>query len=486
MADCAEITRFLGKYINYVNTFINANDSHIAYIPQGFCNAEMMKAYSDNLEFLKKTLEINTQRIATKVSKPSEIIELDSLKPYLEALNQLIKETNDLFNKNNEIVEKQEYTQKVCLNKVFELMSFELQGVIKAYYERIESLKTEIPTLQKQVGEHKSKIAIADGEIAKIAEKLGGTGIAVERINLELQKSGFTGFSLLERSVQTEHGEKIVYVVEYEKGKIAHFLSEGEKNFIAILYFYFLVQGAFENDDLTKKKVVVIDDPVSSMDSGVLFIVGSLIRRLVDDCFCDGKDYNIRQIFVLTHNPFFHKDVSFYRLGNENFKKVSFFEVRKTETNISNVISCVREIESSDPDITHENYTPVQDPYTALWYEYRENKLPATLLSIMNRIAGHHLVQVCNFTVAELRRKVEDQIKDPVRLRMTEEILRYVYNGSNVIDMGGMFFAANKDDNDYREVFKEIFIAVGQEQHYNRMAGEKMSEHRQRSFEVIL
>ena len=58
-------------------------------------------------------------------------------------------------------------------------------------------------------------------------------------------------------------------------------LSEGEKNFIAFLYFYQQCLG-YAKEESTLKKIIVIDDPVSSMDSQVLFFVNSLIQNLVE------------------------------------------------------------------------------------------------------------------------------------------------------------------------------------------------------------
>lgn len=54
-------------------------------------------------------------------------------------------------------------------------------------------------------------------------------------------------------------------------------LSEGEKNFISFLYFYQLCLGTDNIDRSSKKKIIVIDDPVSSLDSQALFIVTTLI-----------------------------------------------------------------------------------------------------------------------------------------------------------------------------------------------------------------
>src|SRR5690606_25779703 len=51
------------------------------------------------------------------------------------------------------------------------------------------------------------------------------------------------------------------------------------------------------------------DDPVSSLDSDVLFIVSSLIRRVCQDIKAGSG--HIKQVLILTHNIFFHKEVSF-------------------------------------------------------------------------------------------------------------------------------------------------------------------------------
>ena len=67
-----------------------------------------------------------------------------------------------------------------------------------------------------------------------------------------------------------------MYEVIREDGSVAENLSEGERNFIAFLYFYHQVRGSMTGEEL-KEKIVVIDDPVSSMDSTALFLVSALL-----------------------------------------------------------------------------------------------------------------------------------------------------------------------------------------------------------------
>ncbi|MFV2286076.1 AAA family ATPase, partial [Escherichia coli] len=72
-------------------------------------------------------------------------------------------------------------------------------------------------------------------------------------------------------------------------------MSEGEYNFITFLYFYYLVYGSHESTSLTSNKIVIIGDPISSLDSNVLFIVSTLVKNLINDC--RNNKNGIQQIF---------------------------------------------------------------------------------------------------------------------------------------------------------------------------------------------
>lgn len=85
---------------------------------------------------------------------------------------------------------------------------------------------------------------------------------------------------------------------------------------IAFLYFYHLVRGSFSDKEV-KDKIVVIDDPVSSMDSSALLIVSALVREMVEICLNNTDYLNqkiegnfIKQIFILTHNVYFHNEIT--------------------------------------------------------------------------------------------------------------------------------------------------------------------------------
>jgi wobble nucleotide-excising tRNase len=70
-------------------------------------------------------------------------------------------------------------------------------------------------------------------------------------------------------------------------------LSEGEKNFIALAYFIYSINDV--QNELSDDGIVVIDDPVSSLDKQSIFQIFSIIVNEI-------KKHNTRQYFILTHN----------------------------------------------------------------------------------------------------------------------------------------------------------------------------------------
>lgn len=99
------------------------------------------------------------------------------------------------------------------------------------------------------------------------------------------------------------------YVV-LRRGNPARRLSEGEKTAIAFLYF--LVQLKDQNFDLNEG-VVVIDDPISSLDSGAIYQAFSFLKT---------EAQAAKQLFVLTHNhEFLRLVINWFRNLPKGLKK---------------------------------------------------------------------------------------------------------------------------------------------------------------------
>lgn len=438
-----------------------------------------LEEYQTKLQLLSNAITINLQRISAKIKEPTTIASLEDTDTLLIELGSIIDEFNKRIQTNNDVVGHLRTEKVKCKQHVWEYLAFYLKDAVAEYHSKTAALDGEISALQ-------TKLAgiVADGrkiaaEISDLNKQVVNTEATIAGINALLHDSGFQGFSL-----RAKEGVQNVYEVIRPDGNIAEKLSEGERNFIAFLYFYHLVRGS-QSSDAVKDKIVVIDDPVSSMDSGALFIVSALVREMVEVCF-NNTDYQhhvvegdyIKQIFILTHNVYFHREITYQQV--KRYRSVSFFIIRKSD-NISSVTLCTKR--SSVPT-QMENYNPVQNSYAALWSELKEVTSPITAMNVIRRILEYYFLQLCGYEGTNIRKEVlekeenrklfidqtENGQPDYTRYHLATSMLSYIHNSTGIVD-GLNYVEDCVDAEQYKTVLKLIFEAMHQEQHYNMMMG---------------
>ena len=423
--------------------------------------------------YLKEFLTLasfNQQKIEQKLKAPADTVILEGMGDILETLDWAIETVNGQIEAHNSIVRDAKAQRASCTQKVRERLAFSLRREIEEYSQAAAALESEIKALEIRKEE-----IVREGK--KLAEEIGilsrqtvSTQAAIESINLILQDTGFHSILLREKAdVQN------TYEVIRPDGSPANRLSEGERNFIAFLYFYHLVRSG------RKRKIVVVDDPVSSMDSGALFVVAALVREMIEVCYSNvnycaektGGDY-IKQLFILTHNTYFHREVTYDQLPR--YESVSFFLIRKQDT-ISHISLCVRPSKGvlAEP----ENYNPVQDSYAALWEGLRDTASPTAALNLIRQILHTYFLQQCGYAGKNMRKRVLEEnkhrfldtassgIPDYTRYHLASAMLSYL-DLTGPAD--GLHYVQECDDAEkYKAVFKLIFEAMGQDQHYQMM-----------------
>lgn len=439
--------------------------------------------YKDRLQLLKNKLQENIRFLQDKLREPALAVDLNDVGELLKGISNIITRTNALISKHNDIVNSSQKKKNECVDAVRKHLAFILKTDIERYRKSQLDLENEIKTLNAKISLASKKIHDLSIEIAKLNRQVVNTSSAVECINALLHDSGFEGFHLCEKPDVPG-----VYEVRRDTGEIADRLSEGERNFIAFLYFYQLVKGTLSSDGTSKAKIVVIDDPVSSMDSSSLFIVSALVREMIEICH-NSVDYlhktnlgdYIRQIFILTHNAYFHREITYNQV--QRFKDVSFFLVEKHD-NRSTVIPCLHEKDDASRQL--ENYNPVQNSYAALWSEYREVKSEIPLANVIRRILEYYFLQLCGYNGTDLKqrilvdhkadfiKKLEDGTQDTSQYQLVSSMLSYIVSKNvNVIDDGLNFVTGTMDVGMCRRTFEMIFELMGQGQHYSMMMSKK-------------
>lgn len=263
-------------------------------------------------------------------------------------------------------------------------------------------------------------------------------------------------------------------------------LSEGERHFIAFLYYYHMVMGSQSDDGQVRNKIVVIDDPVSSMDSSALFTVATLVREMANVAHnnFDGKagaDNHIRQFFCLTHNPYFFKEVAYNRVAE--YECVSIFEIKKGTGNHSTVTECTAGDKRTGGGKV--NYSPVRNTYDALWDEYKKTSDTITLINVSRRILEYYFLQLYGYSDSDLKSDLLDKNRDKFEVPREDGSIdkgKY-YAVAAMVDMlnvgargfnDGLYFDVESIELDQiREAFKTIFDIRNQDRHYKMMMHEE-------------
>ncbi len=310
---------------------------------------------------LKDLFDANVDIISYKIEHSNEKKTITSLHTEKAALSEIIK----LIKDNSQIFSDLDANKETLLDDIWKYIANNCKDEIDGFagrrvkYDSIIQLASHLKTY------YDGKITAAKQNIESLRNQTADTKEAVDYINDILKNAGFTGFEIAEKDKVNNISRYYLKRPQTQNNEsIFETLSEGEKNFISFLYFYRLCLGT---DDLqsngNKKKIIVIDDPVSSLDSQALFIITTLIRELIqrkDDSNKSDKqsflNQNICQVFILTHNFYFYKEVSF-----KNRICTDFFHFSLLKNN--NVTS-----------VSGQYNRKIKDDYSLLWSNLKEIK----------------------------------------------------------------------------------------------------------------
>lgn len=439
-----------------------------------------VKPYTEKLEVLKAAIQENIEKIKIKTENPALPVILSDIAPILEELVFIINRFNALIDANNAIVDAGPKKRTECTEQAFSLLAFRLRDVIVAYQQSDAQIEAELATLNSEIEAQKKSLEGIERTLKSLRGQTVETETAKESINTMLRDSGLQGFSL-----QPKAGVDHVYEVRRPDGSIADNLSEGEKNFIAFLYFYHLVYGSDSAEDETRDKIVVIDDPVSSMDSGSLFIVSTLVRQMIEICRNNADNRNrivdgnfIKQIFILTHNAYFHREITYGYISK--YEYVSYYLIRKLDSK-----STIKLCDDVNPNIPTErmNINPVKNSYAALWDEYKEIQSAVPLMNVIRRILEYYFLQLCGYEGTSLRQvvlvrgKAEGKFKDmdgnddEEKFQLASSMLAYINASSIGMNEGIDYVEECLDATECRNIFEMIFESMNQKQHYDMMMG---------------
>ncbi len=398
-------------------------------------------------DIVEARITANKQHIARKQKEASTIVTLGTLKVILDEIKLEFIEANKKAREHNSTLDNLEKEKSTLTDQVWRFIVEEIKPIYNTYAKKKSDLDMAVTALESGIAEKEAKSKKKSKEIQDLEKQITSLQPTIDEINKLLISFGFSGFSL------TQSEKDGFYILIRPGGEDAkETLSEGEKTFITFLYFYHLLKGSNSESGMTIDRVVVFDDPVSSLDSDILFIVSNLIKGIFEEVFSNTGF--IKQVFVFTHNIYFHKEISFSkrRLGNTVFNYETFWTIKKT--NISSVLK------------SHET-NPIKTSYELLWCEIRDsNKSSLTIQNTMRRILENYFKIMGNVDNDEIINKFQGKEK-----QVCGSLFSWINDGSHFVN-DDLYVSCDESTIEiYLDVFKKIFKETDHISHYDMMMG---------------
>lgn len=397
------------------------------------------------IQSLKAIVNTNIQLIESKIEEPSKPINLESIHDLVEKINTLIEEGNRQIREHNNIVANIENERKTLKEQVWKyIVSVELDSVLKTYNLEKSKLDKAINGLNSEIEKNQIKISRIIEQIKELRKQTTSIQPTIDVINGILNNLGFNGFKL----DKTDNGD-LYRIVRPDNPDAKNTLSEGEISFVTFLYFYCLIKGTLSESSNVDDRIIVFDDPVSSLDNDVLFVVSSLIRKVINDAAIESS--KTKQVIVLTHNVYFYRQVT-YRKHKDKISSndISYWVVKKGRTGSR---------------IQRYNENPIKSSYQLLWDEYKHNSSNAHILpNVMRRILESYFSLLGDIPLDNISDNFEGHNK-----QICESLLSWVNAGSHNVFDDAYYDITDESVSIYKEVFKEIFKKSGHEAHFDMM-----------------
>lgn len=388
------------------------------------------------------------QNMDIKRRELSRSIDIEDTSAIFLELNKIIRTANDVIEKHNRQVMNVEVELKNLNNDFWHFIQEDNKIYLTQHLNKVESCQKAISELEAKLKNQQDRYDKIDSEIREDNKKVTSVQSSVDDINKMLKLYGFTNFSIVSAGDNQ-------YQIKRSNGDIANStLSEGEVTFITFLYFMQLVIGGESAEEAQSNRVVVIDDPISSLDSMVLYVVSAIVKSLIKTI---EKGSHVKQLIILTHNIFFHKEVSFIDGRDKEKMNYSFWVVSKKD-GISSMHS-----------YGHKN--PIKSSYEMLWEDVKNwEKISATSLqNTMRRIYETYFRVLGRMSDEDIIKRIEDAEEKKICL----SLIGWINDGSHTIPDDYYIVPSDEERERYLGVFRKIFEKMGHIDHYNMMMGIK-------------
>lgn len=392
-----------------------------------------------NLLTLENLIKSNKSKIEDKINTPSLSVTLESSEKVVSNINKIIEDANQRILEYNKKIENIEASRNKIKEKFWNLMQIRFDTIINDYNKKKKEHDNYVKEYNKKIDGFKEEIENQQSIIRENQKKTVNIDEAIDNIKRTLLDIG-----IMEFSIEKYSDEESLYHIkrtDCEDNHVFQTLSEGEKMVISFLYFLERCKGEVKSDSTSTNKIIIIDDPISSLSHIHVFNIG----RLIHNEFLRTDKYE--QIFVLTHSLYF-----FYELTNINH------EQRESTQKLFRL--CKNEGGSS---FNIMKYEEIQNDYQAYWYIIKDqNQPPALIANCMRNIIEYFF----NF----VEKQDYNNVFQKPELQKTNFMAFNRYMNRESHSKGQNIFDTKEFNySDFKRAFELVFQHTGYSKYYKKM-----------------
>jgi wobble nucleotide-excising tRNase len=392
-----------------------------------------IEAYYSGLVTLWKA---NQESIDRKVRAPSTSITLLNSSEIIHALNAVIDEVNVAITAHNAKIANREASLELIKEEFWQICRWEYKAVIDTYIKDAVEYLNEQKLDREKLSKISNEKQTLNTNLVELQKKTVNIEDAIQTINARLIDLGIDSFKIIKAD-----GSRYKVSRNGVEGEDFLTLSEGEKTVISFLYFIELCKGKRSPTQIGDKKIVVIDDPISSLSHLYIFNIGELIKAE----FSNSNIFD--HVIVMTHSLYF-----FYELTENNPDK------RHEKQKLFRIIK-----NSAGSKIVNMKYEEIQNDYQAYWNVIMDQEQhPALIANCMRNIIEYFFNFIKKTSLANIFQ--QPKFKDQKHLAFYRFMNRESHSlGQNIFDHKEFDYAK------FKESFKLVFDEAGFPEHYSAM-----------------
>lgn len=306
-------------------------------------------------------------------------------------------------------------------------------GILEKLTEQKNKIETE---MEEQKDKIEKDLFVSLNSLNSILHELEQQTISEEKL-VDILNSKLSNMVSFELHHDKDESNKGIYnIQDRDTQEIRDItkLSAGEKNIIAFLYFIEKINEIDPNKVNNLPKLIVFDDPMSSNDDGMQYLIMTNLHILMNKLGENDK------LIILTHNKHFYLNIKY----GLSYKKYSFYHFQSAEGK-----TYINKITREEEDFSTS--------YESLWeelkflYNCKEAKADL-LLNPMRRIIETY----CNFNSIE---------QNDFYANLLEAKKLFNVNSHSIDDLEAEL--NGKEKNEILILFENCFKNNNAEKHYN-------------------